>query len=476
MKAKRRTTIGDAEGLESAISAGALAVFLVLAVIIGGSPSRAHLNEGVLEVLGALLLIWAVWNNKLIRVSQESIGLLGIAAVMFVYGIVQLIPLPPGLWMLLPSHAIPAETIRITGANPPPLPLSLTPEATRDWLLAFLPPLAAFVLTAMVAKRSVGAWIAWAFPAAAMTSVLLGVLQLIDGENSPLYMYEVQNRGYATGFFANVNHQATLMLMSMPFLAAVAAELNLKRATGGTPTAQLAIVLAIASVVLAGLVFAGSMAGYLLLGPAVLASVWVYAGGSAKHARLRWAAIGAAVLIVGGIIALVATNTKFTGLGQTDFGNHELGRMDTYGKMLEAIFVYLPFGSGLGSFEQIYPQFEDPMTVGGSYHAYAHSDYLQIVLEMGVVGLFLIGAVVVWWINATIKAWSGHASSSNRLRRAASLALGLLMLHSVVDYPVRSIAIAVLAAVCAALLASPSERLANSKESETTNGAKQVSL
>ena len=55
-----------------------------------------------------------------------------------------------------------------------------------------------------------------------MISVVLGVLQVTGGDGS-WYFYRITNLGVAVGAFANGNHFATLLLVAIPALAAVAA-------------------------------------------------------------------------------------------------------------------------------------------------------------------------------------------------------------------------------------------------------------
>ena len=49
---------------------------------------------------------------------------------------------------------------------------------------------------------------------------MLGVLQATSADvlQSPWYLYRYSNFGIATGFFANSNHMASLLVVSIPFV------------------------------------------------------------------------------------------------------------------------------------------------------------------------------------------------------------------------------------------------------------------
>ena len=102
----------------------------------------------------------------------------------------------------------------------------------------------------------------------------------------------------------------------------------------------------------------------------------------------------------------------------------------------------------------------------------AHNDYLQTLMEFGVLGVFLIVFSVVWWIAATVNVWGRSDLDDPRLRRAASIALGVLLMHSFVDYPGRTAAIACLAMACAVLMTAPGSALAKGqRRSDKTDSA-----
>jgi O-antigen ligase len=118
---------------------------------------------------------------------------------------------------------------------------------------------------------------------------------------------------------------------------------------------------------------------------------------------------------------------------------------------MEAVSDSFPAGTGFGSFEQVYRQYEDPLAVTQEYVNHAHNDYLQIVLELGAAGLLLLALFLAWWIFAAVRIW--RSPMSTPFSRAATIATAIVLAHSVVDYPLRTAAISVIFAASVGIMA-----------------------
>jgi hypothetical protein len=137
------------------------------------------------------------------------------------------------------------------------------------------------------------------------------------------------------------------------------------------------------------------------------------------------------------------------------------GRITFARVTIEAAKGYMPFGSGMGTFVPVYAMYEKPQDATvANYVNQAHDDFLQVWLESGVVGIALIGIFVVWLVLRSAKIWRralppGARDIDVSLARAATLIVGLLMAHSVVDYPLRTGAMMAIMAFACALLVGP---------------------
>jgi O-antigen ligase len=111
----------------------------------------------------------------------------------------------------------------------------------------------------------------------------------------------------------------------------------------------------------------------------------------------------------------------------------------------------MPLGSGLGSFVQVYPLNESPDSVTVEYVVHAHNDYAEIALELGVVGIVLTLLFLAWWVLAVRAVW--WRGEGGPFARAAAIASAAVLVHSTVDFPLRTAAISACFAMCLGLLA-----------------------
>jgi O-antigen ligase len=420
--------------------------YLFACLVLGGSAQGIWQNM-MLQLAGIAIIAWAAMDNGDGPIAPSARQLLLLAALTIAVVALQLVPLPAAIWTHLgPRQAI-AEGYRALGLPLPPEPISLTPAASLSALLAVIPPLA--ILCAMVRLKAYRPqWLAAALIAGAIAGIALSALQVAsaNGAVSGWYLYEDTSPGRGVGFFANADHMATLLVISVPFLAAMvvaAKTTNMQRYS-----AIVAVAIGVAIVVLVGLALNRSLAGYGLVLPVLAASLLVVLP-PASRARL-WVIALSAVLVVCAVVAL-----ETTAIGSATLGEHASGSVDSRKELLattsRAASDYMPFGSGLGSFQSVYRLYEKPEQVTAVYVVHAHNDFAEIVLELGFAGIVLILLFLAWWAGAVWRAW--RTAESGPFGRAAAIASAAVLVHSLVDFPLRTAAIAACFAMCLALLA-----------------------
>jgi O-antigen ligase len=450
--------------------------FLVLALILGGASREAPLPNLILQALAVIVVAGAFLKSRFdLRLSPPLfMALFGAAIAAPALGALQLIPLPPALWTPLPGRDSVASGYELLGLPLPALPLSLTPSKTLLALGGFLPPLAVLALGLTLSWSAFSRTLRWGIVLMACGTCLFGLVQAFLGNGVRLYFYEWTGPGFPNGTFANINHQGSLMLMATPFLAAAASRVRFGWGVGDRDMGLAAIVVAAGMLLTVGVIAAGSEFGYWMFGPVVAASLLVYRG-----QEITWrdglVAAGCGALLIGGGIALWNSPLfSILGLERPPGLFEEDGRALIFATTWEAIKAYWPVGSGLGSFDPAYRAFEDPATVTNSYVNLAHNEYLQTLMEFGVAGVILVVASVAWWIAATIHVWTRSDLEDTRLRRAASVALGVVFVHSLLDYPGRTAAIACLAMACAVLMTAPGSAAAPARSPTRQSDAKEA--
>jgi O-antigen ligase len=139
-------------------------------------------------------------------------------------------------------------------------------------------------------------------------------------------------------------------------------------------------------------------------------------------------------------------------LERFDTENQLEGRSNRWPLVAETAQTYLPLGSGIGSFDAVYRSVEPLEELDSTFFNQAHNEYLETWLETGWLGIALILGFFVWYLRRTWAAWTGPPSREGDLQRAASIGIGVLILHSAGDYPLRTVSLAVVFALCCGLL------------------------
>lgn len=422
--------------------------YLFLCIVLGGSAQGIFSNLA-LQLAGVGILAWAflTWLPHKGSRSARQLGWLAGAATALV--LFQLIPLPPAIWSNLPGRQFVVDGFRLLGQPLPWMPLSLAPADTIATAMAMLPPLAMLALILRLGAYR-DSWLLIALLCATFISVALGVLQIQSGGTGP-YLYPLANLGTASGLFANANHMATLLLVSIPFLVALGAR-RYRRLTS-TNDRLLTVTLAsgAAIVVLLGIATNQSFALLVIGAPVVgAAALQLIPPGRVRLGRLA-AMLG--LLFVAGIAMLAVMVSS--GMSTSNQSSVTI-RADIWKHSVEAIRDHGLAGSGVGTFPSIYPHYEDPGTIERTYVNHAHNDFMEVVLETGLPGAVLLLLFLIWWGSRAFAIW--RSPNAAELARAACVASAAILLHSLVDYPLRTAAIAAVMAMALALMADPARR------------------
>lgn len=418
--------------------------YLLLCLLLGGSVQGIWRNM-ILQLLAVVVIAWAALSRPADPISRASKLLLVLVILWVLLFVLQLVPLPPNVWTSIPGRDLVAAGYADLGYELPWLPISLTPHATLATSLTLLPPIAV-VLGIIWLRAYDERWLIGAILFGVFLNVLLGTLQTAGGgwPDAWWYLYENTNPG-AVGFFANRNHMGTLLLVSLPF-----STLMLARAAGSTGAKKHSIILIGSSgliVVFVGLVLNHSLAAVTLAIPVVTASTLLLPRGRRVQ---RFIFAGGAFAGMFAVLLLTSSpvRSELEGSDTTSMESRGLIWSDSW----KAITDSFPAGTGLGSFQDVYRLYEDPTRVERTYVNHAHNDYLEIIMEAGLPGTLLLGGSLFWWALVTVQVWRSPVSSG--FTRAATIASGAILAHSIVDYPLRTAAVAALFAACVAAMAT----------------------
>lgn len=426
-----------------------LPVLLAPVLVFGGASAEGFLAHAVILTAAGLVAASCVafWDT-----SREHAGLVGPIGFLLAYlvlGGLHLFPFPTDIILSLPGRDVVDEGWSLLGVSPERTPLSLAPEMTVRALGYVFLPLAAFLLVFRLGWRRSTAVLSWGLLGLAAATCVLGFAQILNKNGSALYMYEVANFGAPVGVFANANHQASFLLMTLPFTAALLGDIRSKGVNTDGRTAYIILLLAFALLQVAGIVAAGSTAGVLLLAPVLLLSLSIM---GRRDRRIPAPVLISGIAILAVVISVFVTGSILQDLSGAALAEREMSRQHMAQIIFTALEDHIWLGSGLGTFQPVFKLYEDPSTVTYVFANQAHNEYLQWALETGLPGLVLLAAFLVWWIGRMIWVWGKVKDETARTRRAAAAATLVIFLHSFVDYPARTPAILTFGAICLALM------------------------
>ncbi len=397
----------------------------------------------VLEAAALLMLAALAWSQGLGEVRRRlpspllwGIGILVIAP------LAQLLPLPMSWWSMLPGHEPYARALELAETPSSGMrPITLHAVATEYAWLVLLPCVAIFLAVQTLDRSQIRRLIA-IFLAVAVCEALLGIVQVGAGPESIVHLGNRYGGGSATGTYVNKNHFAALMAMALPMLLARWALEVLPVIRRGEKlrehprNADLRLAVRILfSVLIVFLVLAllltrsraGIACGLIALALASAALVW---NAGSTQAKALLVVVAASALLLGSYVGLSSVIERF---GPDEISLAYGGRAELAKATLRAALDFLPFGSGLGTFADVFRRYQSDRLTGFVDHA--HNDYAEAFLELGVAGvaaiLLLALAYMARWREL---ARSRRSRSLGFLQISAGLGMFAVMLHGVFDF------------------------------------------
>jgi len=405
---------------------GALAIALV--VIVALAPLPLGSNRPVFwmawtVLLGGLGIVYGagiVWANGAVRVTLASFW--PEAALMLALLAFQLFQLAPlGQWLPLPPSA---------GATDSNF-ASLDPGSTRLTLLATAGFMLFFFLFAQVtSNRRRARRILLALFLVVVAYAILGLVSLTQWNDTLLGFEKQYYRGVATASFVNRNSYATFLASGLaigsPLLvAAVVGD------QGGTFARRL--LLPLLMLVGMGFIAAALFATDSRMGTfaGVVGAVLGLLGGALTF---RGSVLGK-VLIVLAVAAAAVVLALVFGAGLIERLLFQRGDPDREALWAQAWMAILErpwLGYGAGSFEATFPAFQRPPLDGGTIWSHAHSTYLALWYEHGLVFGSLPLLAIALLLGRCVVALRDPSSTMLSL---AALGVGFVFaVHSLVDF------------------------------------------
>lgn len=442
----------------------AAGVVVVACLLLGGGTRPGFLSDAILQLTAVPLLILALWRWLDAPFDARTALPVAFCVSILLVPLVQVIPLPPSVWRALPHREAALETFDLIGRPLSYAPISVAPYMTSAAISSLIPSVAIFLGALYLEPRDRRSLALLLLPIGVL-SVFIGVGQVFQGADSWLRFFKFTNPTEAVGFFANRNHLAALLYCLLPFAAAwladsVAASGQDRVATASTSLINILAGVGAMAILIIGLAMTRSRAGMTLAFVSLLGSFALVSLDKRRMASsFSTSKIFAAAVVVA---ILLSVNFAFYRVLER-FGADPLDdmRWSLAERTLEAGKAYFPFGSGFGTFPLVYGTFQRVDELfPNSFANRAHNDVLEVFMEGGVFGVAVIFLFLIWWARRTIQIWRKSDESPFQVdepyAHAATLVVPLLVLHSFLDYPLRTGGImAILAVACGLIAPSP---------------------
>lgn len=421
-----------------------LAALLAFAFVLGGSSREDTATIVLLRPLSVIALVIGLMTLSAEAVARYR-ALLISAGVVVGLMLLQTIPLPPAIWTALPGREVAAQAAQVGGFPQPWRPIAMVPWRAWNTIFAMVAPIAALVLAVQLDTRR-REHLVLVIIALIILSMLWAAVQVAAGYPAGLQLHHQSLASVPLGFFANRNHFAALLACALPLMALLA--------TAPTENARfkafrVAIAATLTVAMLLMSLLTGSRAGLVLACVALLAvplMLRTERRGRRDRARGigRRVAIGFGVLLTAGVVAVAILFARAESVTRlTSLGDDEL-RWQFWGPILGIVWHYFPIGSGVGSFVEVYQIGEPQSVLGPTYLNHAHNDAIEWALETGLVGIGLLAVLVFGWGRQARRLLSRsiEGDSNVLLARCGVVITFLLGLASLVDYPLRTPALA----------------------------------
>ncbi len=294
---------------------------------------------------------------------------------------------------------------------------------TRRELLKWLACAVAFLLVQKMPLESRKS-LFWAVIGVALLEAFYGLFQTLGGHSRVLWRVQEAHFGFATGTFINRNHLAGLLEMALGIQLGY-----LLQSMRGRQKPAFFLALAGLLVTLTVLVKTGSRMGLIsFVISAFVSCVFLFFRKGIRSMPvfiILVAAAGAAAFVLGR--HEITSRFSDGAFWEQSWGGRNIAWRDT----LRMIMDYFWQGSGLGTYEWVFPRYQSPELLMGWNHA--HSDFLELAAELGL-------PVFIIWVSSLVffifRSFLAAAKDEKTFPLVWGIFCGLLsfLIHGLADF------------------------------------------
>lgn len=271
-------------------------------------------------------------------------------------------------------------------------------------------------------------------------------LQFSGMEYSPVFNYEIGDR--ANGSFVYHNHLANYLLVGgslaiglliSQLSRASSRDQSFKRLVIGALEALMSskwlIRVAIITIVV-GLILTRSRMGNSAFFVSLLAtSIFALFIMRKPPPMLKWLIVSLVVVDVAIVGAMFGIDKVKERIDTTSFEGET--RDDVVEMSIPLVKDAWLTGTGAGSFYTVFPQYHTRIV--HLHYDHAHNEYLQFIIEYGIVGILLLGSAVLYSLYQAVKALKQRSDPfCQGLAFGAVMAIIGMLMHIAVDFPLQA--------------------------------------
>jgi len=413
---------------------------LIIVFVFGGSSRDDYSGLVLLRPICIVACFYYISRLQWHTIKTHAFVLAFSAAVFFLV-IVHLIPLPPAMWSALGGREIIYDVLSYSQSPEAMMPLSMTPNRTLNALYALFVPMAVLLGYLNLNEQDQHA----ALRVIAILLILGAVVTVIQASGLDLYLYQIRSDTPA-GLFANRNHHAVAIVSLALILSCYILPKYIKPRL--LPDQYLLLLIAVNALLFPVVLISGSRTGTALFLLTFLVVIMLSSGRDQKSIS-RWLLLPFVTVMMGSFIFLSISLTQ----GRTTAWSRFISldddlRYSVWSTVWQVMPSYWPWGSGIGSAVEVYQLHEPDRTLIPTYSNHVHNDWMEVVLTAGAPGaiLLLVAIAAYFWV-----VWDLNRSRQNDvgLRWGGLAIISVLGIASIVDYPLRTPALASLFALAA---------------------------
>lgn len=414
-------------------------------------------NNILIILLSALLLITPLLMNQWGFIAEYSAKIIGVVMLLIIIfsesykgkvakahwffiilcasvALLYLIPLPQFLWEIIPGRENYVEVSQFAQGQSLHS-LSVIPRLTENSITMLIPIFAVFLGTLSLHSKQLQKVI-WLVFAVGAVQALIGLFQYFSGTGLPFLGIENLAKN-ATGTFVNRDHYAGFLELVLPLSLGVMIQSynrpnhkNRLQLGSKIYSKQFFVLIALSFIVMFAIFYSRSRMGILLATFTVFLTMFMFAKNQNKWLKFLLATTFIAVVVaMMSLESIVDIAFRFF---MKDIS--EENRFNIYASTLEGISALAPFGSGPGTFANVFKAFQ-PNDMQHFINS-AHNDYLELIFETGVFGIIIILFFFVLYIQRWMKLdlITSWAHRFRYTQTAAGIGMLMLLIHGMIDF------------------------------------------